>query len=150
MLNTSVITVKLESGESEIFISPLLLQSKERPNLKSGKIEILYFYSQMQDDEYKALLEKEALAEDFKSSDYIINCGQDFEKYYLGSLHIDVDSKSYSQWEHGSQKLSEQDIKVLADSLFNPQSQSRSVTMFTPTRPSDINLGGHSKLNYNL
>ncbi len=150
MLNSAIITVKLESGESEIFISPLLLQSNERPNLESGKIEILYFYSQLQDDEYEALLEKEALAKDFKSPDYIINCGQDFEKHYLGSLRIDFDTRSYSQWENGSQKLSEQDVDVLANALFDPQSQSRSVTMFTPTRPSDFNFGGHSELNYDF
>jgi hypothetical protein len=86
MLSTYIITVKAERGEREIFVSPGLLQSKQRPVIRNGMVTVLYFYGQMQDDNYKALLEKEVVAEEFKSSDYIINCGQDFEQYYLGSI----------------------------------------------------------------
>ncbi|SDP01548.1 hypothetical protein SAMN05428975_0021 [Mucilaginibacter sp. OK268] len=142
MLNSYIITIPIESGDCEIFVSPFLLQSKEPPNIKSGKIEILYFYGQLRDDAYKARLEQEVLPEKFKSDTYIINYGQDFEKYYLGSLHVDFDTKHYWQWEAKSSKLSEQDVKVLAESLFDPQlPHSKPVTLFTPTRASDINLG---------
>ncbi|MEZ2336474.1 hypothetical protein AB6735_12620 [Mucilaginibacter sp. RCC_168] len=141
MLNSVIITIPIESEEYEIFVSPFLLQSKEPPNIKSGKIEILYFYGQLRDDDYKTMLEKETLAEKFKSDGYIINYGQDFGKYYLGSLHIDLDTKRYWQWEGQSNKLSDQDVKLLAESLFNLKAKSRPVTLFTPTRPSDFNFG---------
>ena len=141
MLNSIIITLNTEEGELEIFVSPLLLQSKERPNIKSGKIGILYFYEQIRDEDYMANLEQEVLAEEFKSDRYIVNYGQDFAKHYLGSLCVDFDTKRYWQWEGNSNKLSEQDVKVLGESLFDPRGQSRPVTMFTPTRPSDFNLG---------
>jgi hypothetical protein len=140
MLNSCIITIKTESGDREIFVSPLLLQAKEPPNIKSGKIGILYFYDQLRDDACKAMLETEVLPEEFKSDRYVINYGQDFEKYYLGSLHVDFDAKRYWQWEGKTSKLSEQDVKVLGESLFDPHAQSRPATLFTPTRPSDFNL----------
>ncbi|WP_419699625.1 hypothetical protein [Mucilaginibacter sp. NFX135] len=141
MLNSVIITIPIESEEYEIFVSPFLLQSKEPPNIKSGKIEILYFYGQLRDDDYKTMLEKETLAEKFKSDGYIIYYGQDFGKYYLGSLHIDLDTKRYWQWEGQSNKLSDQDVKLLAESISNLKAKSRPVTLFTPTRPSDFNFG---------
>jgi hypothetical protein len=140
MLNSYAITIKTERGVREIFVSPLLLQSKERPNIKSGVIEILYFYDQPRDNDYMTMIEKEILREEFKSDRYIINYGQDFEKYYIGSFCVDLDKKRYWQWKGKSDDFSEQDVRVLAEILFDPQSPTRSVTLFTPTRPSDINL----------
>lgn len=142
MLNGPVITIKTEIGELEIFVSPLLLQSKEPPNIKSGKIAVLYFYDQLRDEEYKAIVEKDDdLTERSKSENYVINYGQDFGKHYLGSMYVDFETKRYWQWEGNSNKLSEQDVKVLGESLFDPEAQTRTFTLFTPTRPSDINLG---------
>jgi hypothetical protein len=140
MLSSYIITIKIESGECEIFVSPLLLQSKKRPDMKSGKIETLYFYGQLRDEDYMAMLEQEVWAAEFKSNSYIINYGQDFEKYYLGSLCVDFDTKRYWQWEGKSSKLGELDVKIIGESLFDPQTQKHQVTMFTPTRPSDFNL----------
>ncbi len=137
MLFTNIITVKLESGEREIFLSPFRFQSKDRPTLKSGKIEIIYFYDHVNDNNYKAMLEQDDVDEKFRSDQYIINYGQDFEKNYLGSLHVDFDEKRCWQWEG---KLNEQDAKILAECLFDPDLRSRKVTLFTPTRASDINL----------
>jgi len=136
-----VITVDMENGGREILISPFLLQSKTPPDLKSGKIEILYFYEQLRDADYMKMLEQDSTASRFKSDEFIINYGQDFEKYYLGSLHIDFDAKRYWQWEGKPNKLSKQDVNALGESLLNLPLKSRSVTLFTPTRPSDINLG---------
>ena len=141
MLNSHIITIETASGRHEIFVSPLLLQSKELPDIKSGKIAILYFYDQLRDDDYRAMLEKETLPEQFKSDRYIINYGQNFEKYYLGSLHVDFATKRYWQWEGKSDEFNEHDIKILAESIFYPQTQSRPVTLFTPTRPADFNFG---------
>jgi hypothetical protein len=142
MLNSYILTIKTESGEREIFVSPFLLHSKVRPDITSGKIDILYFYDQMQGKDYKAMLEREDLDEKFKSDRYIINCGQDFEKHYIGSFRVDLDKKYYWDWEGKSgNEMIEQDVKILAKTLFNPESSSRPVTIFTPTRASDINLG---------
>nr|WP_067059088.1 hypothetical protein [Mucilaginibacter sp. L294] len=141
MLNSYILIIKTEGGEREIFVSPFSLHSKWRPDIKPGEIEILYFYGQMQDDEYKAMLEYEDLDEKFKSERYIMNCGQDFEKHYIGCLHVDFDKKLYWDWKGKlDNNMSEQDVKFLAETLFNPESSSRPVMLFTPTRASDINL----------
>ncbi len=108
--------------------------------MKTGKIEVLYFYDQLKDEEYKINFEQEILADKFKADRYIINYGEDFEKYYLGSLHVDFETKLYKDWKGKEDKLSEQDVMVLADTLFNPGTRARQVTMFTPTRPSDFNI----------
>ena len=98
MLSGPVITIKTEIREREIFVSPLLLQSKEQPDIKTGKIVILYFYDQLRDDAYKAMIEKDDLPERFRSDKYIVNYGQDFGEYYLGSMYVDFETKSYWQW----------------------------------------------------
>jgi len=140
MLNSVTINLKIGNIEHEVFVSPFLLQAKKLPDdLKSGKLSKLYFYYHLRDDAYIANLEHEVVNEKFKSPNYLINYGQDFEKYYLGSLCVDFDNKRYWQWE-GSDVLNEEDIKFLGEAIFNPESQSR-VTLFTPTRPSDFNFG---------
>ncbi|HEY9000302.1 MAG TPA: hypothetical protein VIM89_03035 [Mucilaginibacter sp.] len=140
MLNSFTVNVKIGDIKCEVFISPFLLQAKKIPDdIKSGKLTKLYFYYQLRDDGYVANLEQEILDDKFKSDQFIINYGQDFEKHYLGSLCVDFDNKRYWQWE-GANTLSEDDVKSLGDSLFNPELQSR-VTLFTPTRPSDFNFG---------
>ncbi|QEM13173.1 hypothetical protein [Mucilaginibacter rubeus] len=141
MLNSYTINLQTEAGEKEIFISPFLLQSKIPPNLKSGNIEKLFFYIELKDDSYKAALEQEELSDRFKTDEFIINVGQDFEKYYLGSFRVDFQEKRCSQWEGKTGILTEQEIKTLGESLFNPSAKSRRITLFTPTRPSDFNFG---------
>jgi hypothetical protein len=79
MLHSNVISVKLESGEREVFVSPFLLQAKKPAYIQSGKIEVLYFYDQLQDDVYKKEIEKEVLPEKFKSDRYIMITGKTFK-----------------------------------------------------------------------
>lgn len=140
MLHTSILTIRSADGEREILVSPFKLHLRERRNLKSGKIEVLHFYDQMQDEAYKKMIEKETLPEELKSDRYILNLGQDFRKHYLGSLEIDFDNKHCGRWEGKPEKISKEDVRILIEMLFDPELKSRSVILFTPTRPSDINL----------
>lgn len=141
MLNSSVISIETETGEQEIYISPFLLQSKEPPNLKPGTIEKLYFYKDLNDAAYKTALECEPLKNQFKTDGYILNLGQDFESYYLGSFLIDIKGKRCWHWEGKPGLLTEQEIKALGKNLFNPNAKMRLFTLFTLTRPSDFNFG---------
>jgi hypothetical protein len=140
MTNCLILTIKVEGGEREIYVSPVMLQSKEPPDIKSGPIGRLYFYDPLRDDHYRENLKKDPIDERFKSNSYIINYGQDFEKFYLGSLWVDFDTKRHWQWEGNSSRLCEQEVNALGKLLFNSYSETRNVTIFTPTRPSDINL----------
>jgi hypothetical protein len=140
MINSIIITITIESIEYCIFVSPISLHFKEQRDIKSGKIGKLFFYNQLKDDEYESNLERNFIDKKFISDKYIINYGQDFEKYYLGSFHVDFNSKRFWQWEGNSNNFCEKDAKILADSLFNPDSKHQSIIMFTPTMPSEINL----------
>jgi hypothetical protein len=143
MLNSYIITIKTKTGVREVFVSPFLLQSKVEPDIKTGEhdIRILYFYADLRDTAYWEMLEREEiLKEEWKSDRFIINWGQDFEKYYLGSLCIDYEAQRFWQWEGKSGNFSDEDVTVLGKSLFNPESQTKKVLMFTPTRPSDFKL----------
>lgn len=141
MLNSYIITIKLNNKDYEIFVSPILLHSEHKQqNIKSGMIEVLYFYGQLRDDTYKVMIEQEDLLEKFKTDQYIINYGQDFGKYYLGSLRVDFEAKRYWQWDGKGNKLTEQDVKILGESLFDKEANSKPVILLTPTRPSDFNF----------
>ncbi|WP_316810298.1 hypothetical protein [Pedobacter heparinus] len=143
MFNSFIITIETEIGVREIFMSPFLLQSKQEPNIKTGEhdIKVLYFYDNLRDQDYLAMLgQKEFFIEEWKSDRYIINWGQDFEKYYLGSLHINYQTQRYWQWEGKSGSFTDKDVKALVDSVLNPQSKIRPVTLVAPTLPSDFNL----------
>lgn len=143
MLSTFTIKIKTEKGEREIYISPLSLQSKTPPDLKSGTVCKIYFYDQLRDDEYLRNLKQE-FPQYLSSDKYIINYGQDFEKYYLGSMYIDFETKRYWEWEGKPGGLGELEVRALCEAFFNQQSEKR-ITIFTPTIPSDSNLG---KLQY--
>ncbi|MCO4294319.1 hypothetical protein NF867_15765 [Solitalea sp. MAHUQ-68] len=140
MLNSEIITITVQNIEYNIFVSPFSLHSKQQCDFKSGKLEKLFFYNGLKDDEYETGLQQTSIDKRFISDKYILNYGQDFEKYYLGSFNVDFDSKTVWQWEGHADTFREQDAKILAESLFNPNSRRQSITMFTPTKPSDINL----------
>lgn len=140
MLNFYAITVQTESGDIEVYVSPLLLQSKKAPNLKPGKLEKLYFYSELMDENYYKGLEQTAVNDHAMQSKYIINYGQDFEGYYIGCFNIDYDTRCYWQWEGKADLFTAQSVKTLAECLFNPNSKSRQAILFTPTPPFDINF----------
>jgi len=146
MIATHTIKIKTEQGEREIFISPISLQSKTFPDFKSGTITLcrIYFYEKLQDDDYRKGVQQE-FPQYLSSDKYVINYGQDFEKYYLGSYNVDFETKRYWDWEGKPGGLNEEEIQTLGDSLFDPGSIGRDITIFTPTRPSDFNLG---KLQY--
>jgi len=141
MIFTYSIILNTENGKREILISPFCLQAKQRPDLKSGKINKLFFYDHCIDEKYKENLKREHLDDKFRSDDYLINYGQDFGNYYLGYFNIDFDSKSYWGWEGEPGKLNDNEVKALGESLFNENIESRHITIFTPTRPFDINFG---------
>ncbi|MGZ3756471.1 MAG: hypothetical protein ACXVAY_16350 [Mucilaginibacter sp.] len=140
MLNCYSIILNIGNRKREVLVSPLMLQSKEPPDIQSGKINKLFFYEHLFDEEYKANLTQGHLADKFKADNYIINYGQDFDKYYLGCLNVDFDNKRYWEWNGQSGKLDDNDVKTLGESLFNADVESRSITIFTPTRPSDFKL----------
>ena len=140
MLSCYSIILNTENGKREIVVSPLLLQSKELPDVKAGKVYKLFFYEYWMDEEYMSNVEKEYLPDQFKADNYLINYGQDFSKHYLGSLNIDSDSKCYSDWKGQPGKLNETEVKTLGESLFDPNVESRRIIIFTPTRPSDFKL----------
>ncbi len=141
MLNCYAVILRNDNQKREILVSPLLLQSKERPNFKAGKQIKLFFYEGWVDDEYKANFKKESLGEKFKMDGYLINYGQDFSKYYLGCIDADFETKEYRDWQGESDKITDEDVKMLGDALFNADAERRWITLFTPTRPSDFNLG---------
>ena len=141
MLNTFTISIHAQNGELEVYVSPFLLHSKVRPDIKAGPLHKLYFYRDLIDDEYQAGIAREEISDQFKTTDYVINFGQDFEKYYLGSLNVDFESKRFWQWDGYSDQLTDEDVQTLGKSLFTPSTKHRQVVLFTPTRPSDFNLG---------
>lgn len=143
MITSNLIIIASEAGSREIFVSPFLLQFNERPNIKSGPISRLYFYEGWNDEEYKANLQREMayLSSDFMTNDYIIYYGQDFSKYYIGCLEIDPERKSYRVDTEQEIKLKDEDAVALGESIFNTIAEHRRITLFTPTRPSDFNLG---------
>jgi len=140
MLNSIIITIPIEDIEYKIFVSPFPLHSKEKLDIKSGKIEKLFFYNNLKDNEYETKLQQNFIDRIFTSDKYIINYGQDFEKYYLGSFNLDFESKRFWQWEGSSNKFREEEAEILADYLFNHSSKHQSIIMFTPTKASDFNL----------
>jgi|SRR5579863_895805 len=140
MLSTFTIKIKTEKGEREIYISPFLLQSKTRPDLKSGTINKIYFYDQLKDDQYDAAVEQDSYLKRVRTDKNVLNYGQDFEKYYLGSVYIDFETKHFWEWEGKPDGLSEQEAKLLGESFFDPEYEKRNVVIFTPTRPSDFNF----------
>jgi hypothetical protein len=141
MLSCSTIFLITANGEREILVSPLLLQSKEPPDVKSGKIVILFFYEHWIDEEYRLNLKQERIPDDHKTDSHLINYGQDFNKYYLGSLNIDFDTRRCWDWTGPAGKLDEREIEALVKALFDPEKKSRRITIFSPTRASDFNLG---------
>jgi hypothetical protein len=144
MLNSFIITLTIESIEYQIFVSPFSLHSKEKPEIKSGKIEKLFFYNQLKDAEYEENIQNNLMDNKFNSENCIINYGQDFKKYYLGSFKLDFDSKRFWEWEGNLSNFREQEAEILANSLFNPSSNHKSIMMFTTTEPSDIKLNNGS------
>ncbi len=141
MLYTYSIILRTEHGKREIFVSPVPLQSNETPDIKPGKIDKLFFYDHCFDEEYKENLRKEHLPEKYMSDDYIINYGQDFGKCYLGCFNVSFDNKNCWGWQGEPGKLNDDEVTALGESLFNERIESRRITIFTLTRPSDINLG---------
>jgi hypothetical protein len=140
MISTQTLIVNTQSGKREFLISPVMLQSKELPK-KFDKIVKLYFYENWFDEAYKTNLEKERLDDKFKTEDYFINYGQDFSKFYVGYLTADFENKTFWGWQGEPNKLSNADAEILINSLSNPRTENRSIVIFTPTRPSDFNLG---------
>lgn len=138
MLCTDIITIETGNGSREVLISPLLLQSKEPPDFKSGKISELFLYDKLWVDSYEAIVEKEMFVNEFKSKHYFIDNDTDIEKYYLGCLRIDVDSKLCLSWGDGSGNLTEQEVKVLFGSFF--ELKSRRILLLKKTPPSMFNF----------
>ncbi|MGV3541249.1 MAG: hypothetical protein ACO1OQ_15645 [Rufibacter sp.] len=140
MLNLIKITIPIKGIDYEIFVSAFPLHSKGKLDIKSGQIEKLFFYNQLKDNEYKTKSQQNFIDNKFISDDYIINFGQDFEKYYLGSFNVNFDSNSFWQWEGNTNKFREEEAGILADYLFNHSSKHQSIIMFTPTKSSDFIL----------
>jgi hypothetical protein len=143
MLNFYTVSIQTQNGEMEIYVSPFLLHAKVWPDIKSGPLDKLYFYRDLVDDEYKTGLEKEGMSNKLKDDGYVINFGQDFERYYLGSLNVDFENKRFWQWAGYSDQLTDEAVQALGESLFNSSTKFRRVVLFTPTRPSDFNFGRH-------
>ena len=128
-----------KKGDREVYISPIMLHSKELNKIKADKIEKLYVYSDLKDENYRgnALTDSLSLSE---PENWIIHDGQNFEDYYLGQCDIDFDKKSYSNWRGKSEDFTERNLEVVANWLFNIQREPRKVILFTPTRASEFNL----------
>lgn len=143
-----IIILNTENGKREILPTPLMLHSKNlreeikslAEKMKGGKIVKLFLYEHWVDDQYKATLEREYsyLPDDFKTEKFLINYGQDFGKYYLGYLYADFDNKSCSIPEDQADKAD--DLKLIGDLFFSEDRESRTITIFTPTRPDDIKI----------
>lgn len=142
MLRSFTFNLIIKDAEYKIFISPFSLHSREETSIKSGSITQLFFYIDMKDDHYKKMIQQDEILRNFESDDYILNFGQDFEKYYLGSSDVDFNNNALNNWNGGSnsKKLSEKDIMKLSEVLFNHSTEHEPIILFTPTKPSDINL----------
>ena len=55
----------------------------------------------MTDDEYRTRLEREVLADELKSDDYVISYGQDFGKHYRGAFASTLKQKMVGLAERG-------------------------------------------------
>jgi len=141
MISTETITIHTQNGKREVLISPILLQSKEAPPAKFDKTVTLYIYENWIDDEYLANLDLENLADKYKPDKYLINYGQDYSKFYLGSLKVNFEEGIAWDWQGQSDKFSNSDGRILEAALFSPDAERRQIIIFTPTRPSDFNCG---------
>jgi hypothetical protein len=141
MISTETITIDTDNGKREILTSPVLLQSKEPPVTKFGKIVKLHFYDNWIDDEYQQNIKQEPVADEFKTADHLINFGQ----FYLGSLDVNFETRTVLEWQGEPGKMNDIEVELLKKSFFNPDSVSRRIVIFTPTRPADFN---HGNLKY--
>jgi len=149
MISTDSIILNTENGRWEIVISPIMLHSKERPDVKPGKIVKLFFYENWIDEEYKENLSKqEYLLLMLKERNYLFNLGQDFSKFYLGSLNVDLEQQTYWDWIGEKDKLNNEDIDALGKSLFNPDTERKKVVIFTPTPASAFQLTKIKNLDF--
>lgn len=139
MISLNTITILTDRGNREIYISLAMLNPKALANLRPGKIKKLFLYDNLKDDRLKANVPPELLATMPHSKDLVINYGQSFDPYFLGELNVDFDKRCYSNWNSKSDQLTTVELKALMEQVFNG-CELRTVTIFTPTKPSDINL----------
>lgn len=140
MLMSSTLTITIKHIEYNIFFSPFSLHIKEVPKFKDGKIEKLFFYNNLKDQAYSTLVKQHDKINQFESDDCVLNLGQDFGKYYLGSSDIDTENKVLSNWQGNLHAFTTEELALIADALFNPNNFLKPTRLFTPTTPSAINL----------
>jgi len=139
MIGALIMIINTENGIREILLCPIMLQSKNPlADIKDRKFTKLFFYEHWMDEAYKANLNGEYLPEDFKTEKYLINYGQDFSKYYLGYINVDLDNKTYGIPEDHADKMDI--LHALGDLYFDEHTEPRLVIIMTPTRPSDIHI----------
>lgn len=140
MLNTFIIPIYADGKDYQILVSPFSLHLFNQSKLISGKIEKLYFYNNLRDDNYLTMLKKTGISEKFTSDEFIVHIGQDFGEYYLGSVQIDIEKGTYWDWEGKLSLFPEEQLIILAESAFHSGINCKPVTLLTPTRPSDLNF----------
>jgi hypothetical protein len=139
MISTYSVIFDDGNRKREILLSPVMLHSKERPDIKPSSSVKLYFYEHWVDDEYKEnVSQQKNLLAGFEDEKYLINFGQDFSKYYVGSLNVDLEKETY--WDGKSDKLNDDQLKLLAESILSKNGERRHIIIFTPTPPSAFHL----------
>ncbi|MCF8254789.1 MAG: hypothetical protein K9H61_06315 [Bacteroidia bacterium] len=140
MLGISYFTLIIEGLEHTIYASPIGIHLKKQATIKSGKVEKLFFYSDLRDSKYQSLVDKNEIYSSVKFGKSILNIGQDFEEYYLGSFQLDYDEKKFWDWRGKSSNFGEKEVVILAEALFNQKTEFKKILIFTPTLPSQLNF----------
>lgn len=140
MIHLNTITIPAPGGTREIYITPVKLNLEELRNIEFGEFKKLYIYDDLMGGTYTSAMPREFLPLSPRSKDFLIYYGQNFEDYYLGEFDVDFDNKVYTNWKGNFEKFNEEDQRNFGEHLWGSQTNSRTVTIFTPTKASDINV----------
>ncbi|NHA06282.1 hypothetical protein G7092_20905 [Mucilaginibacter sp. HC2] len=119
MVNLIEFTLKSDRGERFLFISPVLMQSKEMPSLLPP-IKAYVYEDLIKEDFWAHLGDKKSeIPKEFERKELVIKHDQDFEKAYLGYLVLSDGESTLWQWEDNVTGLNKGDIEKIEAFLNN-------------------------------
>lgn len=117
MVNLTEFTLKSDSGERLLFLSPVLLQSKEMPSLLPP-VKAYIYENLIKEGFWAHLGEKKIIPKGIERKELVIKHDQDFEKAYLGYL-IYSNENGLWHWSGNSSNLNKDDIEKVEGFLNN-------------------------------
>jgi len=113
MVNLIEFTLRSDGGERFLFISPVLMQSKEMPSLLPP-IKAYVYEDLIKEDFWAHLGDKKSeIPKEFEIKELVIKHDQDFEKAYLGYLVLGDGESTLWQWEGDAAGLNNDDIEKM-------------------------------------